>query len=60
MFEKYITIKDTKVLFGMYPSTGAWYCKDLPADNLKDMDNLIPEAIRILNKYNGVKKEEKP
>jgi len=56
MFEKYIMIRDAKVLFGQN-NQGTWYCKELPADNLKEMDTLINDANTILNKYN--KKEER-
>lgn len=52
MLDKYITIKDKTIICGQYPSSGAWYCKDLPADNLHEMDELIAETIKILNKHN--------
>jgi hypothetical protein len=59
MFEKYITIKETKIICGQNNS-GVWYCKELPADNTKELDSLINEINIILNKYNTAKKEEKP
>jgi hypothetical protein len=59
MFEKYITIKDTKILVGMYPSTGAWYCKELGADNTKELDALMADVTVVLNKHNGITKQDK-
>lgn len=56
MFEKYIMIRDSKVLFGQNATSGAWYCKELPANDLKEMDQLMTEANVILNKHNAEKK----
>lgn len=57
MFEKYIMIRDSKIICGQNNS-GVWYCKELPADNTKEMDNLINEVNAILNKYNKGKVKE--
>ena len=61
--EKYIIIKDEKILVGQYPSTGAWYCKELPASGVEELDIIMNKVIKILNKYNidsgnEVKKEK--
>ena len=59
MFEKYIVIKESKILCGQ-SNSGIWYCKELPADNTKELDSLINEVNGILNKYNTEKaKKEK-
>lgn len=63
MFEKYIMIKETKIVCGQNATTGGWYCKELPADTIKDMDIFIGEISKILNKHNkkekhDIKKEE--
>lgn len=52
MFEKYIMIKDNKLIFGQYASTGAWYCKELPANTISEADLLMGEATRICNLHN--------
>lgn len=57
MFEKYIMIKDNKIVVGQNATTGAWYCKELPAENTQELDTLINDICGILNKYN--KKEKK-
>jgi hypothetical protein len=51
MFEKYITIKESKIVCGQ-TSSGTWYCKELPADSTKEMECLIGEVNRILNRFN--------
>ena len=58
MFEKYIMIKDTKIVCGQN-SSGGWYCKELPAETTQELDTLINDVNRIMNKYNTVKKKEK-
>jgi hypothetical protein len=58
MFEKYIMIRDSKIICGQNNS-GVWYCKELPADNIKELDSLINDVNCILNKYNIEKKKEK-
>jgi len=59
MFEKYIMIKDNKIIVGQNASTGAWYCKELPAASTTELDALIGETTRILNKHNQNNKIEK-
>ena len=56
MFEKYITIKESKIVCGQ-TSSGIWYCKELPADTTAELRRLIGEVNRILNEYKT--KEEK-
>ena len=56
MFEKYLVIKENKILCGQNATTGTWYCKELPADSTQELDNLINDINKILNKYN--KKEK--
>lgn len=51
MFEKYITIKDTKII-AKQTSAGIWYCSELPADTVKELDVLIGKINGVLNKYN--------
>lgn len=57
MFEKYITIKENKIICGQ-TSSGVWYCKELPVDSIKDLDCSINQVNKVLNKYN--KKEKTP
>lgn len=52
MFEKYIIIKDSKITCGQNASSGAWYCKELPAKDTSELDTLIDKVNGILNKYN--------
>jgi len=56
MFEKYISIKESKILCGQ-TSSGVWYCKELPAETTSELKVLIGEVNEILNKYNGVKQK---
>ena len=53
MFEKYITIKESKIV-AKQTSNGVWYCSELPADTVRDLDALIGEVNTVLNKYNRV------
>lgn len=57
MFEKYISIKESNIV-AKQTSNGIWYCSELPAKTTHELDDLICEVNRILNKYNanGVKK----
>ena len=57
MFEKYIVINETKIICGQTGS-GTWYCKELPANNTKELDGLIAEVNGIMNKYNKGKVKE--
>ena len=62
MFEKYITIKESKII-AKQTSSGIWYCSELPADSTKELDGLIGEVNKVLNKYNkqsGVGKKPTP
>lgn len=52
MFEKYIMIKDTKIIVGQNASTGAWYCKELPANDVEELNTKIGKVITVLNRYN--------
>ena len=51
MFEKFKIINEAKIICGQ-TSSGTWYCKELPANNTKELDHLISEINSILNKYN--------
>ena len=53
MLDKYITIKESKII-AKQTSSGIWYCSELPADTVRDLDALIGEVNRVLNKYNRV------
>lgn len=55
MFEKYITIKESNIV-AKQTAGGVWYCSELPARTTKELDVLIGEVNKILNKYNDVKK----
>jgi len=57
MFEKYIMVKENKILCGQ-TSSGIWYCKELPVDSVSELRGLIGEVNNILNEYNE-KKEAK-
>lgn len=52
MFERYLTIKENKIVCGQTGS-GVWYCKELPADNTRELDVLVGEVNCVLNKYNS-------
>ena len=58
MFEKYIVIRDSKIIVGQNASSGAWYCKELPANDPDELERLIADVNSVLNKYNqeGVEK----
>jgi len=58
MFEKYISIKESKILCGQ-TSSGIWYCKELPAETTSELKVLIGEVNVILNTYNKYDKKEK-
>ena len=51
MFEKYISIKESNIV-AKQTSGGSWYCSELPARTTRELDDLIGEVNRILNKYN--------
>jgi len=56
-YEKFIIIRDDKVLVGQNASSGIWYCKELPSPKeclKKDMNTVI----KILNFYNHNTKEK--
>jgi hypothetical protein len=57
MFEKYIMIKDTKIE-AKQTSTGIWYCSNLPAENVRELDALIGDVNKVLNKYNKKEKDK--
>jgi len=59
MFEKYITIKESNIV-ARQSSSGMWYCSELPARTTKELDDLISEVNRILNKYNTIISIKKP
>ena len=51
-------IKDTKIE-AKQTSTGIWYCSNLPADNVRELDSLIGDVNQVLNKYNNNKEKTK-
>jgi len=51
MFEKYISIKESNIV-AKQTSGGVWYCSELPARTTMELDGLIGEVNKILNKYN--------
>jgi len=53
MFEKYITIKESNIV-AKQTAGGVWYCSELPARTTIELDGLIGEVNKILNKYNDV------
>ena len=57
MFEKYITIKESNIV-AKQTAGGVWYCSELPAKTTVELDGLIGEVNRILNKYNSINKKE--
>jgi hypothetical protein len=63
MFEKYIVIKESNII-AKQTSNGIWYCSELPAKNVKELDALIGEVNAVLNRYNkngeGNKKPSPP
>lgn len=59
MLDRYFKINDKIILAGQYPSTGEWYCKELPAQSSKELDALIGDVNSILNKYNNVSTDKK-
>ena len=52
MLDKYIKINEAMIICGQ-TSGGLWYCKELPANDTKELDQLIGEVNKILNKYNS-------
>ena len=57
MFEKYISIKESNIV-AKQTAGGVWYCSELPAKTTVELDGLIGEVNRILNKYNSINKKE--
>jgi len=55
MLDKYIKINERVIISGQ-TSSGIWYCKELPAKDTKEADDLIGEMNRIYNKYNKTSK----
>jgi len=51
MFEKYISIKDNKIV-AKQTAAGVWYISELPADTTAELKILIGEVNTILNEYN--------
>ena len=56
MFERYIVINESRILAGQN-SSGIWYCKELPAQTVTELDRLIGEVNSVLNKYNKTNKD---
>ena len=56
MLDKYIKINESRIICGQ-TSSGIWYCKELPAEDTKQLEDLIGKINKILNIAN--KKTEK-
>ena len=52
--EKYLILNDSHIIAGQN-NQGVWYCKELPAKDIRELDSLIGEVNRVLNKYNKPK-----
>ena len=59
MLDKYIKMNDAVILCGQDAKTGTWYCKELPGHTTQEIDCLIGEMNKILNKYNQDNGKEK-
>ena len=51
MFEKYVTVSEPRFVVKQNEK-GKYYCSKLSADDLKELDRLINEVNKILNRYN--------
>lgn len=51
MFDKYIKVNEKRVIAGQ-TSSGVWYCKEVVAETSKELEILIGEVNKILNKAN--------
>jgi hypothetical protein len=51
MLDRYIKINEAKIVCGQN-SGGVWYCKELPAEDVGELNRLIGEINLILNHYN--------
>lgn len=51
MLDRYIKINE-RVIVSKQTSNGVWYCAELPAETVKEMDALIGEINKVYNKYN--------
>ena len=69
MLNIYNKFEESEFVFGQYPSTKEWYCKELRAKTAKEAGVKMGEANRICNQYNKAspisstkktKKETKP
>jgi hypothetical protein len=58
MLDKYIAIKESSII-AKQTSGGIWYCSELPAKTTQELDLLISEVNKILNKYNEPDKPKK-
>jgi len=54
---KYIKINERQIICGQN-SNGIWYCKELPCDQIDQLDSLIGEVNKVMNKYNNGGKEK--
>lgn len=54
MLDKYIKVNEKKILAGQN-SSGMWLCKELAADNTKELKTLILDVNKILNEVNKEK-----
>lgn len=53
MFEKFKKLDfDDKIKCGQN-CNGLWYCKEINANDVKELDFLIGDVNRVLNKYNN-------
>jgi len=54
MFDRYIKINEKRIIAGQ-TSSGMWYCKELIAEDTKELKELIGNVNLILNEYNNEK-----
>ena len=54
MFDRYIKINEKRIIAGQ-TSSGVWYCKELIAEDTKELKELIGNVNLILNEYNNEK-----
>ena len=57
MLDRYIKINDKQIIAGQ-SSSGIWYCKELPANNVLELKHLINEVNIVLNEFNTEHKNE--
>jgi hypothetical protein len=54
MLDRYINVNNKKISAGQN-SQGFWFCKEIIAENTKELKELITEINKILNEFNKEK-----